>query len=48
MIDHVLEAGPWETTGVIALLILILYPVLGSFYWSFGALAYRFLGPHGR
>lgn len=45
MIDHVLEAGPWETTGVIALLILILYPVLGSFYWSFGALAYRFLGP---
>lgn len=47
MIDHVFENTPLHTVGTIVLLILCLYPIMGAFFWFFGALAYRWLRPNG-
>lgn len=41
-IDHIFGATIWDTIINIILLILCLYPVIGSFFWFAGALSYRF------
>lgn len=43
MIDHIFEATSLRTLINIVLLILCLYPIVGSFFWFFGSLSYRFL-----
>jgi len=45
-IDHILEATVPGTILNIFLLILCLYPVLGSFFWFWGALSYRYVKTH--
>jgi len=47
-IDHILEATLGQTLWNIFLLILCLYPVIGSFFWFAGALSYRFLKTNKR
>ncbi len=47
-IDHILEATLGQTLLNIFLLILCLYPVVGSFFWFAGALSYRFLKTNKR
>lgn len=46
MIDHIFENTPFHTITTIALLILCLYPIMGAFFWFFGALSYRWLRPN--
>lgn len=46
MIDHIFENPPFHTITTIALLILCLYPIMGAFFWFFGALSYRWLRPN--
>jgi len=43
MIDHVFDATTGATILNIFLLILCLYPVMGSFFWFCGSLSYRWL-----
>ncbi|MFC6169412.1 glycosyltransferase family 2 protein [Loigolactobacillus jiayinensis] len=43
MIDHIFGATIFQTITTIILLILCLYPIVGSFFWFFGSLSYRFL-----
>ncbi|VDG30896.1 glycosyltransferase (putative) [Lactobacillus plantarum JDM1] [Lactiplantibacillus mudanjiangensis] len=47
-IDHILEATWSQTLLNIFLLILCLYPVVGSFFWFAGSLSYRFLKTNKR
>ncbi|MFC6181573.1 glycosyltransferase family 2 protein [Lactiplantibacillus daowaiensis] len=47
-IDHILAATWTQTLLNIFLLILCLYPVVGSFFWFAGALSYRFLKTNKR
>lgn len=47
-IDHILGSTPLETFVNICLLILCLYPIIGSFFWFCGALNYRFLKSNKR
>jgi len=42
-IDHILGSTAGGTFVNICLLILCLYPIVGSFFWFSGALSYRFL-----
>lgn len=42
-IDHLFEATFFKTVVNLVLLILCLYPVVGSFFWFAGSLSYRFL-----
>lgn len=42
-VDKFLVSGPWDIVFQVILLILILYPIVGSFFWFWGALSYRFL-----
>ncbi|WP_334329205.1 glycosyltransferase [Companilactobacillus sp. HBUAS59699] len=42
-IDHILESSGLGTVANILLLILCLYPIVGSFFWFSGAMSYRFL-----
>lgn len=42
-IDHLIGANGFETFINISLLILCLYPIIGSFFWFAGALCYRFV-----
>lgn len=42
-IDHILESSGLGTVANILLLILCLYPIVGSLFWFSGALSYRFL-----
>lgn len=42
-IDHIFESSPLATAINICLLILCLYPIVGSFFWFAGSLCYRFL-----
>lgn len=46
MIDHIFEATTSQTFITIIMLILCLYPIIGSFFWFFGSLAYRFIKPN--
>lgn len=46
MINHIFEATTTQTVITIILLILCLYPMIGSFFWFFGSLSYRFLRPN--
>lgn len=41
-IDHILGSTALGTFVNICLLILCLYPIVGSFFWFSGALSYRF------
>ncbi|KRM71177.1 glycosyltransferase [Lacticaseibacillus brantae] len=43
MIDHLFEVTNGQTIVTALLLILCLYPIMGAFFWFFGALSYRFL-----
>lgn len=43
MIDHFLISGGFSGVVQVLLLILMLYPILGSFFWFWGAMSYRFL-----
>ncbi len=43
MINHVFASTPWQTAGLIMLLVLCLYPIAGAFFWFFGSLSYRWL-----
>lgn len=47
-IDSVLKATMGQTILNIVLLILCLYPIVGSFFWFAGALSYRFLKTNKR
>lgn len=47
-IDSILKATLGQTLFNIFLLILCLYPVIGSFFWFAGALSYRFLKTNKR
>ncbi|APU72104.1 glycosyltransferase family 2 protein [Companilactobacillus crustorum] len=47
-INHILGSTPLATTINICLLILCLYPIVGSFFWFCGALCYRFLKSNKR
>lgn len=47
-IDSILRATVGKTVFNIFLLILCLYPVVGSFFWFAGALSYRFLKTNKR
>ncbi|AVK63680.1 glycosyl transferase [Lactobacillus sp. CBA3606] len=47
-IDHIFEASLGQTILNICLLILCLYPVVGSFFWFAGALSYRYLKTNKR
>jgi len=47
-INHILEATLGQTLLNVFLLILCLYPVVGSFFWFAGALSYRFLKTNKR
>lgn len=47
-IDSILKATAGQTFLNILLLILCLYPVVGSFFWFAGALSYRFLKTNKR
>lgn len=42
-IDHIIESTPFATFVNVCLLILCLYPIVGSFFWFAGSLCYRFL-----
>ncbi|WP_461213426.1 glycosyltransferase family 2 protein [Lacticaseibacillus sp. GG6-2] len=46
MIDHLFESTTWGTVATAALLVLCLYPIIGSFFWFFGSLSYRWLRPN--
>ncbi|WP_155286599.1 glycosyltransferase [Lacticaseibacillus zhaodongensis] len=46
MISQVLESTFWATVANDAILIMCLYPVIGSFFWFFGSLSYRWLRPN--
>jgi len=43
MINHLFEVTTGQTVVTAILLILCLYPIMGAFFWFFGALSYRFL-----
>ncbi len=45
-IDHIFGSTLLGTISNIFLLILCLYPVVGSFFWFWGALCYRFIKTH--
>jgi len=47
-IDSILKATLGQTLLNIFLLILCLYPVVGSFFWIAGALSYRFFKTNKR
>ena len=38
-VDKFLVSGPWDIVVQVGLLILILYPIFGSFFWFWGALS---------
>ena len=42
-VDHIVGTNAFDTFINISLLILCLYPVVGSFFWFWGALSYRFI-----
>ena len=46
MIDHLFESTTVASVINIAVLILCLYPIIGSFFWFFGSLSYRWLRPN--
>ena len=46
MIDHLFETTTLATVLNGFLLVLCLYPVIGSFFWFFGSLSYRWLRPN--
>jgi len=45
-IDHIFGSTLLGTISNIFLIILCLYPVVGSFFWFWGALCYRFIKTH--
>ncbi len=47
-IDHIFAATLFKSVINIALLILCLYPIVGSFFWFAGALSYRFIKTNKR
>ena len=47
-IDHLFEATFFKTVVNLVLLILCLYPVVGSFFWFAGSLSYRFIKTNKR
>ncbi|WP_407891391.1 glycosyltransferase [Lacticaseibacillus sp. N501-2] len=46
LIDHLFESTTVASVINIAVLILCLYPIIGSFFWFFGSLSYRWLRPN--